>query len=216
MIRLLLLSFALVAVTSAQVAAPHPHPPASSYAHQLDDPRRDAWQKPDQVIETLAIKPGEVIADIGAGTGYFSLRFARRGARVLAVDVDESLLRQLAANAHPHVQTILASPNDPRLPEASVDTVFFCNVTHHIDARESYYRKLRRALKPGARIVVLDFVKEQIPVGPPSSMKLTRAQIVEEFERAGFRLAASHDFLPYQYFLVFEPTAPASPQSAGR
>lgn len=169
----------------------------------LEEPGRAAWQKPDEVVEALALRKDEVVADIGAGTGYFTRRFAPRVARVYAVDVNQRLLDQIAGLRLPNVVTVLAGPDDPKLPDASVDTVFFCNVLHHIADRPAYYRKLARALKPEGRIVVLDFHKRPLPVGPPVEEKLSEQEMTEEFARAGFRLARSHDFLPYQYFLEF-------------
>lgn len=193
-----------LAAALAQVSHQH-HPPRSAeeYAHVLDDSRRDAWQKPHEVVQALAIQPGEVIADIGAGTGYFARRFAHHAAKVYAVDIEPKLLVKAAAGAPAGLATILASPDDPKLPEASVDTIFFCNVLHHINQRPAYYRKLIRALKPGGRLVIIDFHKRKLPVGPPESMKLSDTEVVAEVEAAGLRKAKSHEFLPHQYFLEF-------------
>ncbi len=196
----------LAAAVAAQVDHPHRHPPGSAreYSRVLNDPKRDAWQMPRQVIEALNIKPGEVVADVGAGAGYFSRRFALHAAKVYAVDIDAELLRMAAEDAPANVETILAAPDDPRLPERSVDTVFLCNVLHHIANREAYYTKLARALKPGGRIVNIDFHKKPLPVGPPESMKIAEREVVAEFESAGFRLSRNIRLLPYQYFLEFQ------------
>jgi len=195
----------LAAAALAQVPQQH-HPPRSAqeYAHVLENPTRDAWQKPHEVVTALEIKPAEVIADIGAGTGYFARRFAHHAAKVYAVDIEAKLLEKAAADAPAALQTILAAPDDPKLPEAGVDTVFFCNVLHHIDNRPSYYQKLARALKPGGRIVMVDFHKRKLPVGPPEAMKLSEQEVVAEMEAAGFRKTRSFDFLVHQYFMVFE------------
>ena len=181
------------------------HPPRDSaeYARVLDSPSRDAWQKPHEVVSALALKPEETIADIGAGTGYFSRRFARHAGKVFAVDIDQKLLDIAAKDAPSTLSTILASPADPGLPAASVDTIFFCDVLHHISGRPAYYRKLRTALKPGGRLVVIDFFKKPLPVGPQPAMKLSEVEVQAELSAAGFRLDKSFDFLPYQYFLVF-------------
>jgi ubiquinone/menaquinone biosynthesis C-methylase UbiE len=189
----------------AQTAHQH-HPPQSSeeYARVLNDPQRDAWQMPHEVIVALGLKPTETIADIGAGTGYFARRFARHAAKVFAVDIDQKLLDIAAKDAPPRLSVVLAAPDDPHLPAASVDTVFFCDVLHHIDARPAYYSKLRAALKPGGRIVVVDFHKRELPVGPPPAMKLSAAEVETELKAAGFRLVRSLDILPHQYFLVFQ------------
>lgn len=186
---------------------PHQHHPpqdAAEYARILNDPAREAWQKPHEVITSLNLKPSETIADIGAGTGYFARRFARHAGAVYAVDIDEKLLKMGAEGAPANYRTILAAPDDPRLPHASVDTIFFCDVLHHIANRPDYYRKLDAALKPGGRIVVIDFYRKPLPVGPPPGMKIERDAVVSEFQAAGFRLSNSYGFLPYQYFLVFE------------
>lgn len=182
----------------------HPPRPEREYARALENPSRDAWQKPQEVIAALELNPDEVVADIGAGTGYFARRFARHVGKVYAVDISEGFLRQALEGAPANLETILAAPDDPRLPPASVDTIFFCNVLHHIGNRAAYYPKLDRALKPGGRIVILEFYKKKLPVGPPESMKLSEAEVIAELEAAGFRKARSFGFLPYQYFFVFE------------
>jgi ubiquinone/menaquinone biosynthesis C-methylase UbiE len=182
------------------------HPPrsATEYMHALDDPKRDAWQKPHDVVMALKLRQDEVVADIGAGTGYFAKRFARHAGRVLAVDIEPKLLEKTREGAPANLETVVASADDPRLAPSSVDTIFFCNVLHHIEKRPAYYARLEKALKPGGRIVIVDFYKRKLPVGPPESMKLSEKQVEGELSAAGFRLAGTHDFLPHQYFLIFE------------
>ncbi|MGC4052561.1 MAG: class I SAM-dependent methyltransferase [Paludibaculum sp.] len=182
------------------------HPPQSSaeYARVLEDPSRDAWQKPHEVIMALELKSTETIADIGAGSGYFSRRFANHAGKVYAVDIDKDLLALAAKDAPANLSTILAEPNDPKLPAGGVDTIFLCDVLHHISGRPAYYGKLRAALKPGGRIVIVDFYKKDLPVGPPPAMKLSDDEVKKELAAAGFRLVKSHEFLPHQYFLVFQ------------
>lgn len=187
--------------------APHQHHPprdAAEYARVLNDPAREAWQKPHDVVSALKLKPSDVVADIGAGPGYFSRRLAHHAAKVFAVDIDKKLLEMGAKDAPANLQTVLATPEDPKLAPASVDVVFICDVLHHIENRPAYYAKLKQALKPGGRIVNIDFHKKDLPVGPPASMKLSDDQVIGEFKAAGFHLARRHDFLPYQYFLEFE------------
>jgi ubiquinone/menaquinone biosynthesis C-methylase UbiE len=118
--------------------------------------------------------------------------------------VDAKLLELAGRNAPPNLTTVLASTDDPKLGEASVDTIFFCDVLHHIGGRPAYYAKLKRALKPGGRIVVVDFHKKQLPVGPGPEMKLSADEVEGEFAAAGFERTKNLDILPYQYFLVFE------------
>jgi ubiquinone/menaquinone biosynthesis C-methylase UbiE len=195
----------LAAVAWAQVAHQH-HPPRSAdeYIRALENPKRDEWQLPHLVLMALALEPGEVVADIGAGAGYFTRRLAKHAGKVYAVDIDEKLLARTRKGAPANVQIVLAAPDDPKLPPASVDTIFFCNVLHHIEQRPAYYARLDKALKPGGRIVMIDFHKKPLPVGPPEKMKLSEAEVIAELDAAGFRQARRHDVLPYQYFLEFE------------
>jgi len=181
------------------------HPPGSAaeYVRVLEDPQRDSWQKPHQVVRALKLKPTETVADIGAGSGYFTRRFALHAAKVYAVDIDPKLLEAVLKDAPQSVAAILAAPDDPKLPPASVDTIFFCDVLHHIADRAAYYPKLAKALRPGGRIVIVDFYNRPLPVGPPESMKISEAQMTGELKAAGFRKVKRFDFLPYQYFLVF-------------
>lgn len=205
-------SFVLAALCcgAALAQVPHQnHPPRSAgeYAKVLEASSRDAWQKPHEVIMALKLRPDEVVADIGAGSGYFTRRLAKHVGKVYAVDIDAKLLELTKKNSGPNVETVLAAPDDPKLPESSVDTIFICNVLHHIEGRPAYYGRLLRALKPGGRIVNIDFYKRELPVGPPVSMKLSEAEVETEMKAAGLRLAEKLDFLPHQYFLVFRRSA---------
>jgi ubiquinone/menaquinone biosynthesis C-methylase UbiE len=195
---------ALVVVAFGQVPHQH-HPPSSGeYAKVLEDPSRDEWQKPHDVIMALDLKATDTVADIGAGTGYFARRFALHAGRVYAVDIDEKLLAALRAEAPANLVTMIAAPDDPRLPEQSADMIFFCDVLHHIENRPAYYAKLAKVLKAGGRIVVIDFYNRPLPIGPPPSMKLSDQQVIAEFQEAGFALRKRLNTLPYQYFLFFQ------------
>lgn len=177
---------------------------AAEYARRLNDPLRDSWQKPHDVVMALELKPDEVIADIGAGTGYFAKRFANHAGKVLAVDIDARLLQMAAAGAPGNLKTVLAANDDPRLEKASVDTVFFCDVLHHIDGRAAYLSKIREAIRPGGRLVVIDFEKRETPVGPGLEMRIDRKDMIAELRKAGFSGPREFAILPYQYFLEFK------------
>ena len=181
------------------------------WLERLESPSRGAWQKPDEVVSALGLKAGDAVADIGAGSGYFSTRFARgvgeRG-KVFAVDIDPGLIRHLRERASQeqleNMEAVPAAPDDPKLTAGSVDIVFICNVLHHVENRATYYKKLAAALRPGGRLAVVDFYKRELPVGPGVEMKISREAMVTELRDAGFRLGQEFDFLPHQYFLVFE------------
>jgi len=188
------------------------HGDPKAYIAALDDPTRDAWQKPREVVSALNLREGNAVADIGAGSGYFTLRFAHHvgpAGKVFAVDVSKDMLAELqrrtAAAKLANITPILAAPDNPQLPANAVDVVFFCDVWHHIEQRGRYLATLAPALKRGGRLVIVDF-HEDSPVGPPAAMKLTREKVVKEVEAAGFKLAGEHRFLPYQYFLEFVAT----------
>jgi ubiquinone/menaquinone biosynthesis C-methylase UbiE len=187
------------------------HGDPAVYASALDDPARDTYQKPHEVLEALALGPGERIADIGAGSGYFALRLAHHvgpEGHVYAVDVSADMVRllnqRIADAGLGNVSTILALPNDPLLP-GPVDRFFFANVWHHIEDQSGYLAQMKKLLRPDGQIVVIDFHKRDLPVGPPADMKIARQDLLRQMEEHGFRLVREHTFLPYQYFLVFTP-----------
>ena len=187
------------------------HQDPSAYMAALDDPARDEYSRPEEVVRALAFREGEVVADIGSGTGYFTLRFARavgESGRVYAVDVSPDMVRhlnrRLRDEAVRNVVSVLADPDDPLLPDDSVDRFVIVNTWHHVEARAGYLEKLKRMLRPGGQVVHIDFQKRDAPVGPPLSEKIAREDLVKQMEAAGFHLVQEHGFLPYQYFLVFE------------
>jgi len=187
------------------------HQDPQAYIAMLEDPKRDEYQKPNEVVEALDLKPGETIADIGSGSGYFALRFAahvRDEGRVLAVDIDPEMIRYLNRRVRDagvrNVQTILAEPADPLLPDASVDRFVVVDTWHHIEKPLDYLARMKRILKPGGQVVMIDYHKRELPVGPPVEIKIARDELVRQMEANGFQLAKEHTFLPYQYFIVFE------------
>ena len=214
--RPLLAACSLVLVAGcASAQAPHGHQhsfrDAEKWSHIFDDPKRDAWQKPHEVIQALALRPEARIADLGAGTGYFTARLARMlpRAKIYAVDIEPDMVRYLEARARreglSNVASVQGAPADPRLPE-KVDLVLLVNVYHHIEAREGYFRRLREALRPGGRIAIVDF-KLDSPVGPPRAGRIALEAVRAEMKAAGYTESAMHGFLPYQYFVVFSPAS---------
>jgi ubiquinone/menaquinone biosynthesis C-methylase UbiE len=186
------------------------HGDPAAYMAALEDPKRDAYQKPHEVIEALRLQPGEVVADIGAGSGYFSLRLAHHvgpTGHVYAVDISPDMIRRMNERIHEagllNISTVLASPANPLLPRP-VDRFLFVNVWHHIEDQASYIALMKKALKPGGQIVMIDFHKRDLPVGPPAAMKIAREDLVKQMQGHGLRVRDEHTFLPYQYFIVFE------------
>jgi cyclopropane fatty-acyl-phospholipid synthase-like methyltransferase len=219
-----------LAVTGAPIGhAQEPTPSAPTSAHQpgdqtpdhfahrfdnveelvkrFDDPSRDEWQMPSRVIDALQLAPGDVVADIGAGTGYFTVRLARSPARpkVYAVDIEPTMIAHLRHRAMleglTNVTAVQASADRSNLPEP-VDVALVVDTYHHIPNRAAYFTVLKTSMKPGARLAIVDF-RKGAPEGPPEEFRFTPQQIREELAGAGFSLEAEHDFLPRQIFLVF-------------
>ncbi|HUQ75593.1 MAG TPA: class I SAM-dependent methyltransferase [Burkholderiales bacterium] len=201
------------AALGALAQAPHDHEhrfdDAAKWAHVFDDPKRDEWQKPHEVIGALALPQDAVVADVGAGTGYFAVRLARMlpQGKVYAVDLEADMVQHLAQRAKreklANVIAVQSAPDDTKLPE-KVDLALLVDVYHHIGDRERYFGKLKDALKPGGRIAIVDFNLDS-EIGPPPRARLSPERVKRELAAAGFALAAEHDFLPNQYFLVFKP-----------
>ena len=176
------------------------------YAKSFDDPAREAWQMPARVIEALQLKSGMTVADIGAGTGYFSTRLARvPGVSVYAVDIEPKMIDYLKQRAQKeqlsNVTAVLAGASSPNLPQP-VDVILVVDTYHHLANRQVYFNELKKSLRPGGRIAIVDFRKEA-PDGPPAHFRFTPQQIQDEMKQAGYELQASHDFLPRQHFLIF-------------
>ncbi len=220
------LQFASLCVTASLVAGPaaaqqhggqkpgamdhmdHKFDDPERYAKSFDDPARDAWQMPARVIEALALKPGQKVADVGAGTGYFSVRLARAAAapKVFAVDLEpkmvEHLTKRAAAEGLKNITAVLASTTSPNLPEP-VDVVLVIDTYHHIGNRPAYFAALKAKLTPGGRLAIVDFRKGGGDGGPPEHFRFTPEQITGELAQAGYVLDRAHDFLPRQHFLVY-------------
>jgi SAM-dependent methyltransferase len=179
----------------------------------FDDPERDAWQKPAEVVAALDLRPGMIVADLGAGTVYFMRHLSRAvasGGIILAIDSEEEMVAHMRARARKdgltNVIPVVADADNPFLPAARVDRVLIVDTYHHIDDRPGYFEQVRRALAPRGRVAIIDFHTRPLPVGPKAlEHKLAREFVLGEMTDAGWSLAAEHTFLPYQYFLVFEP-----------
>lgn len=170
---------------------------------------RDDWQQPQKVIAALQIRPGDRVADLGSGGGYFTFKLADAvGAegKVYAVDIDRDLVDLVAKRAREesrsNVETILAKPNDPLLPKTGVDLILTSNTYHHIENRVSYFANLRKYLHPGARVAIIDFDRRAWLEG--LMRHYTPSEFIKrEMEQAGYKLEREFDFLDRQSFLIF-------------
>ena len=211
---ILVVAAALLALPAA-AQTPHTHrhsfSGAEQWAHVFDDPERDAWQKPHEVIQALGLAPDARVADLGAGTGYFSARLANMlpAGRVYAADVEPDMVRYLGERAKreglKNLVPVQSAHADPRLPE-KVDLVLLVDVYHHIEDRSRYFRALRESLRSGGRVAIVDF-RLDAPSGPPRSSRIPPDQVEAEMRAAGYALTAEHGFLPRQYYLVFQPAS---------
>jgi ubiquinone/menaquinone biosynthesis C-methylase UbiE len=192
---------------------PHGNPrDLDGYIARMEEPSRAEWQRPEEVVAALGLRLGDTVADVGAGPGYFTLRLARAVGplgRVFAVDAVPEMMAALRARLDRsglgNVTPVLAQQGDPGLPPASCDLALVVDTFHHFPDGAAYLRALARALRPGGRIVNIDFHARELPVGPPLDHKVAREDFLAAAERAGLALEAEHDFLPHQYFVVLRP-----------
>ena len=186
---------------------------ASQYIAMLDRESRDAMQKPDEVMAALAVKEGERVADVGAGSGYFTLRLARAvgaAGHVLALDIRQEMLDSIAAKVREaqldNVELKLVPADDPQLPPGGCDLVLMVDTIHYIPDRVAYARRLREGLAPGGRLVIIDFRYDPAAVrefAPPPEQQVPREALDADLAQAGLVVAASFEFLPEQYFVVY-------------
>jgi len=170
---------------------------------------RAAWQKPERVLRALQLGRGSVVADVGAGPGFWTLPLARRvGARgrVFALDPEplalQTLRRRLAQARIRNVTPVLNDDGSPMLPEAACDLAVMVNVYHHFASPAEFLRRVARCLKPGGRLANIDWVDRDTPKGPPAHRRISPKVFLRDARRAGLALVEEHRFLPYQYFVV--------------
>jgi len=176
----------------------------------LDAPDRDLWQRPDQIMDAMGVADASVVGDIGAGSGWFTIRLARRvGPRgiVYAEDVQKEMinatLRRVGREGFNNVKAVLGSKNDPRLPASSLDAVLMVDAYHEVEDRVSMLANLAKALKPGGRLGIIDFRLDGTGPGPDPEERVSPDVVVNDATKAGLRLIRQEPFLPYQYFLIF-------------
>ena len=183
------------------------------YIEALEREDRDKDQKPDEVIKALTLTDYMTIADIGAGSGYFTRKFVwavQDKGMVYAVDIEPAMLKyneEMVEHLHTpyNAKFVLAKPEDPMLPPASVDLVFLCNTYHHLDNRSDYFKRMRQSLKPEGRVAIIDFFHDERSgtLGFSKEHLVSRDTVIREMAGAGYKLTKEHNFLARQYFLEF-------------
>jgi len=173
-------------------------------AEWLERPERASEENTTAAVEALDIKPGMVVADVGAGSGYYTERLARKGAQVIATDIQPELLELLKKRKLANVELVLATPDDPKLPAATLDLILMVDVYHELAQPQAMLRKLRAALKPSGRLVLLEFRKEDPAVPIRLEHKMTVAEARTEVEAEGYRLERVDERLPWQHILIFK------------
>ena len=175
----------------------------------LDAPDRDLWQRPDQIMDAMGIADASVVADIGAGSGWFTIRLARRvgpQGLVFAEDVQKEMINAISRRVNreglTNVKPVLGLKSDPRLPQP-VDAVLIVDAYHEIENRVAMLSSLARSLKPNGRIGVVDFKLDGTGPGPSPDERVSPDVVVKDAKEAGLRLIREEPFLQYQYFLIF-------------
>jgi ubiquinone/menaquinone biosynthesis C-methylase UbiE len=211
----------LVATLASVAAAQGTHPVsgrriAGVMGHEgaawLERPEREAEEAPSRAIRALDIRPGQVVADIGAGSGYYAVRLAKAvgpTSRVYATDIQPEMLalikRRIDATPMPNIELVLGTPTDTRLPDGAIDLALMVDVYHELAEPQVFLRSVKRALKPGGRLVLIEFRGEDpaVPIRPEHKMTVRQARV--ELEAEGFRFDRVIDVLPWQHILVFSP-----------
>ena len=183
---------------------------ASLKRSAYEDSDRDAWQRPDAVIALLGVDPGDRVADLGAGSGYFSFRLAGAvgpAGRVYAVDVDEDMLELLKDQARQrgvaNLTVVKAEPGDPKLPDGEVDLVFVCDTYHHLPDRVAYLERLLADLAPSGRVAIVEYDRRAGGFVGTFGHYTDPETIEREMREAGFERIAEYDLLDRQSFQIF-------------
>ncbi len=179
----------------------------------LERPTRERQERTDLLIERLPLSPGDVVADIGAGTGYFSIPIAKRvpQGRVLAVDIQQEMLdiieRRQRNGAPANIETVLGTISDPNLPASTVDLILLVDAYHEFSHPHEMGTAMADALKPGGKLILVEYRAEDSAVPIKPLHKMSERQAIDEMRAIGLQHLRTEDFLPQQHFMVFEKSA---------
>ena len=177
-----------------------------SLIDRFESPERDEYQQPEKVLGFLGDIRGKTIMDIGAGSGYFSVKLAEKGAKVIAADVDDEfqafIKSRIGQDGLKNIQTRKIPYDSPGLKDGEVDMVFIVNTYHHIENRTEYFSKVKAGTQAEGELIIIDFFKSETPVGPSFDHKISIDQVVSELKQAGYSsFEVNVDLLPYQYIV---------------
>lgn len=174
---------------------------------------RVIWQKPDLVLDLMGELENKTVADIGAGSGFFSTRLARRAKKVIAIDIDPQVVddldsirqMELPESIQDRLEPRLTDPSSAGLQQEEADVVLIVNTIIYIPDRISYFRKLLEGVSKGGKVIVIDFKKKRTPVGPPNQIRIPGYQIEEDFYQAGYtNIVVNDTALDFQYIVIAE------------
>ncbi|NBC24548.1 MAG: methyltransferase domain-containing protein [Bacteroidetes bacterium] len=195
-------------IDSAEGANAHMHQRSvEELIQRFESSERDVYQKPQEVLDFIGDVSGKKIIDIGAGSGYFSVKLAGRGAQVIAADVNEEFqnylrLRIVEEGLKEHIETRLIPYDSPNLEPSEVDMALIVNTYHHIEDRVPYFSDVLRGLKKEGELLVVDFFKVEMPMGPPVDHKVSMDVVIDELKKAGYeKIETEVNLLPYQYII---------------
>jgi ubiquinone/menaquinone biosynthesis C-methylase UbiE len=184
----------------------HSHVFDPEHISVLESEDRKIWQNPDEILKAVELKPHFVAADLGCGSGFFTVPLARKVKKVYGIDVQQEMLTFLEEKVKKlrikNIEPLLSEPNKIPLEDESLDLLISINTLHEFDDREKIIKEMRRAIKKGGRLLIVDFKKEETGFGPPVKIRISQVRAVKLFEEKDFTLSKEKQ-LPYHYLLVF-------------